>query len=1366
MKEDGCDRADADQGIICRARRFKFVHRIIAAALAGCLTAVCAAGEINLPPVTPAEVERARAADPDKRLAGFVRELNAAAADWRLLPASSTATTSVWRLRINSPHAESLAVEFDGLAPPDGASLTIYQTNGGWRRRARPGPGAWRSDFAPGFSVVLEWRLASGAPRPPPPARLWHMLSDRDRAAPRPAFSPSPSGVAVAASGPLGTCDAEVEVARDGRRERVSAWQHYSDVSLGVVRLLIPSPRGPVFYCSASLIDNGAGVQSAFLLSAEHCFDFYQYGEVSTRLPLLAVQWEVDARADNGCATAPRNVETLNTGAEIIAWDAPVDYALLRLDRAPSPPLRYVSWSSRTLSIDSTRTRVFSFSYPGGGKQSYTSGIFAQEIGVTEAGDRTGCSGDAKRCVRYWMRWDEGEIRPGSSGGGVFDQRPGRPPRLVGVAVTASERLRAGAVTGLGRIYHYDYRLRLALEHGEAYYQTCVAETTSAVSFNCLRPTKARVCEALDAGVADCASIESVDNSAPAGWRLDFDHALQGGASLRSGGAVTGRSATTLHIVVGEERLLEFSWRVSSEIDFDFLEFHLNGRLLERISGELDWRRFTRPLGVGRHRLHWRYVKDFGANGGMDAGFIDRLVLHAVALYADLDKTLLHEGGEEARLRLRRLGAGGAWRVHVDAQGDAELGAHWRLRVAGAGALDESNVLHWPPGSSETLLIIASGEDDYRVGVDRYLRLSLRAVDSSDTAVAVHEETFELTIADNAPPEVVDIAAGARHTCALLSSGVARCWGDDTHGQLSAPRRRVAALAAGERHTCFALAAGGVECHGANTQSVEYNFHYGHIEGHQEVRTVRFPVVGISVDQSKPAKDAGMVREIAAGSWHNCALYEGGRLHCWGSNTYWPLGYGVGLQRSGSADPQSLQARPPPEVYAAAAGIRQLALGEQHSCALMESGGVLCWGGATREQPPPAALRHGASSPTRVVALSAGVSHTCALLEDRSVRCWGGKETLASLYISENPIIAFFLSRITASAPEGYQRQFSLPADAYRPPADLGAVAQLASGHGYTCAITSEARARCWGPLSGNTTWTASLTTPTPDLRPPADLGRVRKLAGGDAHVCALLETGQVRCWGRDDSGQLTPPVRFRQGVRVQMRSADVGRILRPDDAARVELRIERGAEQHAALRARIADLGEARVGADYTWRVVAARAITATAAATATASVVGAALTIDIGGRTQSVSLEIKALPNSTRSRLHWRLDDIGPGFVRHAGDDVEMSFLRDGHCPPLDVGALDVDGDGRVDADDLILLLRGGALAEPAPAPWRHMNRAPMAAAVAALARFKAVEEPDVDDDGRLGNTDARALIRALLDVSPTPEARRQAAECWLRP
>jgi alpha-tubulin suppressor-like RCC1 family protein len=67
-----------------------------------------------------------------------------------------------------------------------------------------------------------------------------------------------------------------------------------------------------------------------------------------------------------------------------------------------------------------------------------------------------------------------------------------------------------------------------------------------------------------------------------------------------------------------------FWWKVSSEQDFDFLEFRINGIVQTSISGSVDWQQVSIPVAAGTNVLQWRYSKDASFDVGQDAGWLDQ----------------------------------------------------------------------------------------------------------------------------------------------------------------------------------------------------------------------------------------------------------------------------------------------------------------------------------------------------------------------------------------------------------------------------------------------------------------------------------------------------------------------------------------------------------------------------------------------------------------------------------------------------------------------------------------------------------------------------------------------------------------------
>jgi alpha-tubulin suppressor-like RCC1 family protein len=245
----------------------------------------------------------------------------------------------------------------------------------------------------------------------------------------------------------------------------------------------------------------------------------------------------------------------------------------------------------------------------------------------------------------------------------------------------------------------------------------------------------------------------------------------------------------------------------------------------------------------------------------------------------------------------------------------------------------------------------------------------------------------------------VDLSAGHGYTCVVVDGGDVRCWGTGQGGRLGYASRddvlsataagvvdvggRVRAIEAGPSGvTCAVMVSGSVRCWGQNVQGTLGN------ASTQDVGAMDTPAS--AGDVALPGK----VLQVGVGAVHVCAVLEGGRVRCWGYGAHGRLGYPV---EGNIGDDET-----PAEGRDVDVGgrVSAIAAGGSHTCALLESGSVRCWGEGNHGQLGYGYTRHVGEEQTPAQAgdvplgtiatrIAAGAHHTCALLESGEVMCWG-----------------------------------------------------------------------------------------------------------------------------------------------------------------------------------------------------------------------------------------------------------------------------------------------------------------------------------------------------------------------------------------
>ncbi|MEM8620186.1 MAG: hypothetical protein AAGF73_10725 [Actinomycetota bacterium] len=329
-----------------------------------------------------------------------------------------------------------------------------------------------------------------------------------------------------------------------------------------------------------------------------------------------------------------------------------------------------------------------------------------------------------------------------------------------------------------------------------------------------------------------------------------------------------------------------------------------------------------------------------------------------------------------------------------------------------------------------------------------------------------------------------DVAVGVDHVCARSAKGEVRCWGWGTFGQLGTGNAIDLGDAPGEM--------------GDN-----------------------LPTVDLGTGRTATA--------IAAGNIHTCAILDDGSVKCWGDNLNGQLG--VGNTFNLGDDANEMGDNLPTIDLGTGRTATAITAGLAHTCALLDDGGVKCWGANLIGQLGQGdtiargdnADELGDNLPSidfgvgrTAVGISAGTSHTCALLDNGLVKCWGSNGS-GQLGLGDTVV------RGDGAGEMGD----SLPAVA------LGtgrSATSISAGANFACALLDDKSVKCWGSGSvgqlgyGNMISRGDNAGEMGDNLATVDFGGGRgvvTLDAGGAHACVRLEDQDFKCWGFNSSGQL-----------------------------------------------------------------------------------------------------------------------------------------------------------------------------------------------------------------------------------------------------
>lgn len=461
---------------------------------------------------------------------------------------------------------------------------------------------------------------------------------------------------------------------------------------------------------------------------------------------------------------------------------------------------------------------------------------------------------------------------------------------------------------------------------------------------------------------------------------------------------------------------------------------------------------------------------------------------------------------EEVRTRI----AAGAWHTcFLSLEGELYC---WGLNSSGqlgddsSGATAVATLIRTP----EPFVQIAAGHEHtcgLTAGGSVYCWGSNRL---GQCAVGSESETVRTPVRIHAEAQFRSIVAAANHTCGVTLTGDVFCWGDNSRGQVSqsADRRQhsphfagvddAIQVVAGARHTCALRGDGSVECWGDGRR--------GQLgSSHKEFESHSWPEPVVDRDGARLEN----VVQLSAGFDFTCAARADGGLWCWGAGTH----RAVDPFRSSDT---------PSATHAGSEQVMYVWGGTgQHHCFRTYSNNVVCMGRGAEgelgdglgEEQGEEPDQHFVGQPDirGVIQIATGTLHTCAIDHLEQVYCWGTNDMM-QLGIDQGPGV------------------YAYPEAVRGLPRDLGPGDALALGSRATCATRTDGQIYCWGSnrygALGADLSIYSYPAPTNPVgvqRGAHSERRFREIALGNDFGCAMDTSpgSPVWCWGRNDRGQL-----------------------------------------------------------------------------------------------------------------------------------------------------------------------------------------------------------------------------------------------------
>ena len=406
---------------------------------------------------------------------------------------------------------------------------------------------------------------------------------------------------------------------------------------------------------------------------------------------------------------------------------------------------------------------------------------------------------------------------------------------------------------------------------------------------------------------------------------------------------------------------------------------------------------------------------------------------------------------------------------------------------------------------------------------------------------------------DVASPDalLVPISIGGAHACAIRDAGKVYCWGDNGQGQLGDGTTDPSLIpvevigiddavqvVAGDAHTCALQKSGAVSCWGRNDT------------GQLGVAPPPDPAAARQLTPVTTLEaDADVIQLSGRGST-TCALRGDGGISCWGraeQSRYTPVelafvaddvnaiavsdfklctlhaGGDIWCRDEPAANPTLID-------YPGVA--KAIAVGATNICVITADDTMACW---------PLFVAEASITPKAISGLTnvTSITDSCALDSSGTLACFAPREIFGDAPITLEPVLGLGEVGWHASGGDtwcametggtvscwGYNEGGALGVPnlddrtAPTPVFDFNDTAEVTLGARHACILDKDGAVSCWGSnQDGQLGRSAGFGGSSPELLPPLQvegLEDITQVAAGDAHTCALHQSGAVSCWGR-----------------------------------------------------------------------------------------------------------------------------------------------------------------------------------------------------------------------------------------------------------